>query len=105
MSQQILSQGTLQETTENMDLDAYDRKVLRDYMDAEGRLKSIPRHWKKREAILRYLVEQFEPGRCYAEREVNEIIGRLHEDYATLRRELIDSKRMARDHEIYWRIA
>jgi DNA-binding transcriptional ArsR family regulator len=58
MSQQILSQDKLQETAEHLDLDAYDRKVLRDYME-EGRLKSIPRQWKKREVILRYLVEQF----------------------------------------------
>ena len=104
MSQQILSQKTLQETTEPLDLDAYDRKVLGDYLDAAGHLKNIPRQWKKREAILRYLVQQFEPDQRYTEREVNEIIGRTHEDYATLRRELIDSKRMARDHEIYWRL-
>jgi predicted transcriptional regulator len=105
MSQQILSQDTLQETTDNLDLDAYDRKVLRDYMDAEGHLKSIPSQWKKREVILRHLLRHFEPDRRYTEREINEIIGRIHEDYATLRRELVDSKRLARDHEIYWRIA
>jgi predicted transcriptional regulator len=104
MAEQILSQGTLQETTENLDLDAYDRKVLRDWI-VDGRLKNIPRQWKKREVILRYLVKQFEPDRRYTEREVNEIIGRIHEDYATLRRELVESKRLARDHEVYWRIA
>jgi predicted transcriptional regulator len=103
MSQQILSRDKLQETAENLDLDAYDRKVLRDYME-EGHLRSIPRQWKKREAILRYLVEQFEWDRRYSEKEVNEIIGRIHEDYATLRRELIDSRRLAREREIYWRI-
>ncbi|MFC2037747.1 metalloregulator ArsR/SmtB family transcription factor [Chloroflexota bacterium] len=104
MSQQILSRDTLQETADSLDLDAYDRKVLRDYME-EGRLKSIPRQWKKREVILRYLLEQFEPERRYSEREVNELIGRTHEDYATLRRELVDSRRLAREREIYWRIA
>jgi predicted transcriptional regulator len=104
MSEEILSQDRLQETTENLDLDAYERKVLRDYM-AEGRLKSIPHQWKKREVILRYLLEQFEPDRRYSEREVNEIISRTHEDYATLRRELVDTRRLARDHEVYWRIA
>jgi biotin operon repressor len=103
MSQQILSQDKLQETTEHLDLDAYDRKVLRDYME-DGRLKSIPRQWKKREVILRYLVEQFEWDRRYTEREVNEVISRTHEDYATLRRELVDSRRLAREREVYWRI-
>jgi predicted transcriptional regulator len=104
MSQQIFSQDRLQETTENLDLDAYDRKVLRDYM-VDGRLKSIPRQWKKRQVILRYLVEQFEPDRRYTEREVNEIIVQTHDDFATLRRELIDVQLMARDREIYWRRA
>jgi predicted transcriptional regulator len=103
MSQQILSQDKLQETTEHLDLDAYDRKVLRDYME-DGRLKLIPRQWKKREVILRYLVEQFEWDQRYTEREVNEIISRTHEDYATLRRALIDSGRMARERDVYWRI-
>jgi predicted transcriptional regulator len=103
MSQQILSQDTLKETTEDLDLDAYDRKVLRDYMQ-DGRLKSIPRQWKKRDVILRYLLEKFEPERRYTEREVNEIISQTHEDYATLRRELIDSRYMAREREVYWRI-
>ncbi len=103
MSQQILSQDKLQETAEHLDLDAYDRKVLRDYM-VDGRLKLIPRQWKKREVILRYLVEQFEWDRRYTEREVNEIISRTHDDYATLRRQLIDSRRMARERDVYWRI-
>jgi hypothetical protein len=102
MSQQILSQDTLQETTENLDLDAYDRKVLKDYL-VKGRLKSIPRQWKKREVILRYLVEKFQPMRRYTEREVNEIISQTHDDYATLRRELIDGNYMAREREVYWR--
>jgi predicted transcriptional regulator len=104
MSQQILSEEKLQETTENLDLDAYDRKVLRDYME-EGRLRQIPRQWKKREVILRYLLEQFEWERRYSEREVNELISRTHEDYATLRRLLVDSQRLAREREVYWRIA
>jgi predicted transcriptional regulator len=103
MSQQILSQDKLQETTENLDLDAYDRKVLRDYME-DGRLRSIPRQRKKRDVILRYLLEQFEWERRYTEREVNDIISQTHEDYATLRRELVDSRRLAREREVYWRV-
>ena len=104
MSQQILSQNALQETTEELDLDAYDRKVLRDYL-VNGKLKIIPRQWKKRDVILRYLVEQFEPEQRYTEAKVNEIIGRTHDDYATLRRELIDNRYMARERGIYWRLA
>ena len=103
MSEKILSRDVLQETTEELDLDAYDRKVLRDFMDGD-RLKSIPRQWKKREVILRYLADQFEFDRRYTEKEVNEILSRSHEDYASLRRYLVDSQRLAREREIYWRI-
>jgi biotin operon repressor len=103
MSQQILSRDTLQGTTEDLDLDAYDRKVLRDYL-VDGRLKTIPRQWKKRQVILRYLVEQFESDRRYTEREVNEIINCTYDDYATLRRELIDNGLMDRERDVYWRI-
>jgi len=102
MSQEILSGDRLQETTEDLDLDAYDRKILRDYMEGD-RLRQIPSQWKKREVILRYLVKQFEFDRRYTEREVNEIISRTHDDFATLRRALIDSKRMSRERETYWR--
>ena len=103
MSEKILSRDALQETTEELDLDAYDRKVLRDFLDGE-RLKSIPRQWKKREVILRYLAEQFEFGRRYSEKEVNEILSRTHEDYAALRRYLVDSQQLARERDIYWRV-
>jgi predicted transcriptional regulator len=103
LAQQILSKEKLHQAAEHLDLDAYDQKVLRDYM-VEGRLKQIPRQWKKREVILRYLVEQFEFDRRYSEREVNEIISRTHDDFATLRRGLVDSRRMGRERDVYWRI-
>ena len=103
MSQKILSQAALQGATDELDLDAYDRKVLRDFMEGD-RLKQIPRQWKKREVVLRYLAEQFEWDRRYTEKEVNEILGHTHEDYASLRRYLVDSLQLARDHEVYWRL-
>jgi hypothetical protein len=71
------------------DVDAFDRKVLTDFLE-DGRLKAIPAQQKKRDAILRYLVERFEPERMYAEKEVNEIIRPVHDDVASLRRYLVD---------------
>ncbi len=102
MSQQVLSHDTWKDTAEGLDLDAYDSKVLRDYL-VDGRLKTIPRQWKKRDAILRYLLEQFEPGRRYSEKEVNDILSRSHEDYAALRRYLVDSQYLDRARDVYWR--
>lgn len=56
-------------------------------------------------AVLRFLARLFEPGRTYAEREVNEALSAYHDDYATLRRALIDAGLLRRDHGLYWRVA
>jgi hypothetical protein len=67
----------------------------------EGRLTSIPVKRKKRVAVLRRLMSDFEAGRDYDEREVNEILGRAHEDVATLRRELVGYGFMTRSRGTY----
>lgn len=69
-------------------LEDWEKKVLRDYTFA-GRLRQIPRKEKKYLAVLNWLALSFEEGRIYSELEVNEIITRYHDDYATLRRGLI----------------
>lgn len=74
---------------EQVDLDAYDRKVIANFTDARGRVKSFPVQRKKFEAILRYVLRVFEPGVRYSEKQVNELLGRFNEDTATLRRELV----------------
>jgi hypothetical protein len=81
---------------------AWERKVLRDFI-AEGRLKEIPAYRKKRQIIVRWLAQQFEYGRLYPEAELNEIIKRVHPDSATLRREMVGEKLMARERGVYWR--
>ena len=105
MSKRLLSAETFQDTARVLDLGGYDRKVLRDYLE-DGRLKTIPAQRKKRDVILRHIVEEFEPGRRYAESEVNEIISRFHEDYATIRREFIMRRMIDREGGggDYWRI-
>ena len=81
----------------------YDVRVRENFIDAGQRLISIPVQRKKRLAILRWLVENFQPGRRYAETEVNQIISRRHEDFATLRRYMVDEELMQRQRGIYWR--
>ena len=87
----------------DVEADAWERKVLRDFLE-DGRLREIPAYRKKRRIILRWLATRFEVGRAYPESEVNEIIQRYHPDTATLRRELVGEKLMAREHGSYWRI-
>ncbi len=82
---------------------AEEAKVLGDFF-VNNRLKTIPAQRKKREVILRYLAMQFEFGRTYTEQEVSFRLLDFHEDYATLRREMVDTKLMRRENGIYERL-
>lgn len=70
----------------------------------DGPLASFPRKEKKRVAILRHLVKNFEAGRTYTEKEVNDTLRAFYDDYALLRRCLIDYGLMNRtpDGRAYW---
>ena len=102
----LFSQQDLATVIEDVDLDAYDRKVVEDYSIPDGRLKTIPAQRKKLEAVLRYVVKAFEPGMRYSEKQVNEMLFRFHEDVATLRRELVGYGLMEREGGggEYWRV-
>jgi len=69
-----------------------------------GRLTQIPMQRKKREIVLAEILEQFDLNREYPEKDVNEIILRYHEDFCTIRREMIAFGMMTRDHEMYKRV-
>lgn len=80
---------------------AFDVKVLRAFFE-DGRLTSIPAQEKKRLVVLRYLAETvFEAGQRYPEKEVNQRLGVLHPDSASLRRYLVDLGFMRRAAGIY----
>ncbi|MFT4039149.1 MAG: metalloregulator ArsR/SmtB family transcription factor [Thermomicrobiales bacterium] len=84
----------------NEDSPDADDKVVRAFFDGE-RLKQIPAQRKKRVAVLKHLLTRFEPHREYPEKEVNAILKAAHEDFATLRRELVDYGFMTREKGIY----
>jgi biotin operon repressor len=104
-SRDLFSQENLAASVVDVDADAYDNKVVKDYVSKDGSLKTIPAQRKKLEAILRYVVKAFEPGKRYSEKQVNEILGKYHEDTASLRRELVGYKLMNREGGggEYWR--
>jgi hypothetical protein len=102
----MFSQQGLSNVASEVDADAYDKKVIKDYSRRDGSLKTLPSQRKKLEAILRYVVQAFEMGKRYSEKQVNEILSRYHEDTATLRRELVGYGLMKREGGggEYWRI-
>jgi predicted transcriptional regulator len=97
MAQRLLSEEMLPTVAEDVDVDAYDRKVLNSFMDANGRLVTFPAQQKKEEAVLRHIVKVFEPGKRYSEKEVNEMLSEFNEDTARLRRNLVEFGFMNRE--------
>jgi hypothetical protein len=104
MARRLLAEESLPGIAANVDVGAYDRKVIVNFTRRDGRLKEIPAQRKKREAVLRHILEEFRSGKHYSEKQVNDIIGRFHEDTATLRRELIGYGWLKREGGVYWRV-
>ncbi|UTR10757.1 metalloregulator ArsR/SmtB family transcription factor [Evansella sp. LMS18] len=71
-------------------------KVLNNFVQQNGKLKSLPAQHKKRIIILEHLVKGLEIGRTYTEPEINEHIMQYYDDYATVRREFIMNQFMFR---------
>lgn len=90
--------------TAGVEEDAYRNKVLKTFFK-HGRLTRIPAQLKKQQIILEKIVQEFEPGREYDEREVNQILLEFHEDVATLRRGLVLHGLMERQEGIYRRVS
>ena len=79
-----------------------DERILRTWVK-NGRLVDIPAQEKKKQVIVRWLAGQIDPERRWTEREFNQWLAQFNEDYATLRRYLVDGGYMARENGIYWR--
>ena len=79
----------------------YRRRVIDSFFEY-GKLKSIPAQRKKERIILEEIAKAFEPGRIYTEREVNIIIADFHDDFCTIRRDMIGEKIMERENGKYW---
>ncbi|MBR2923546.1 MAG: metalloregulator ArsR/SmtB family transcription factor [Clostridia bacterium] len=79
----------------------YRENVLKNLFEY-GKLKTIPVQRKKRRIVLEKLAEHFEAGVRYPEKQVNLILADFHDDFCTLRREMIAEGIMARDKGEYW---
>jgi hypothetical protein len=82
---------------------AAQQKVIRAFVDEDGRIMSIPAKLGKRLLLLDWLAQDFEPGRRYTDAMVNLLIGQRHPDTAALRRYLVDHDFMDRANGVYWR--
>ena len=83
--------------------DEYRRKVIKAFFEY-GKLRSIPVQRKKKIICYEQIAAHFEPGKVYEEKEVNEIISPIHEDYCTIRRDMISEGIFRREGSRYIRI-
>ncbi len=93
------SESKLQQERE----DAYRKKVIAAFFEY-GKLKSIPSQRKKERIVLEELAKSFEKGRTYSENEVNDILLAFHDDYCTIRRDMISEGILARENAVYVRL-
>ncbi len=107
MARRLLQTENLPVLTQQAENDApaYDRKVLATFLDPEGRIIAFPAQEKKFLVLLRHVLQAFEPGVRYAEKQVNAILSRYNDDTASLRRGLIEFHLMQREGGggAYWR--
>lgn len=73
--------------------------TLKAFMRPDGSLARIPPKEKQKLVVLKALAERFERGRDYGDAELREILKPVHEDYALLRRYLVDYRFLERDGE------
>lgn len=80
--------------------DAYREKVIKTFFEY-GRLKAIPAQRKKQRICLEEIAKTFESGRAYDEKEVNEKILKFHDDFCTIRRDMVCEHIMEREGSVY----
>lgn len=81
----------------------YRQRVLDSFFEY-GRLKSIPAQRKKERICLEEIAKELELGRPYPERELNQVLLRFHQDYCTLRRDMISEGILRREDGLYTRL-
>jgi hypothetical protein len=98
----ILTVGTGGDSKLEMSVTEGERSaIINNFFTKDGKLKNYPAQRKKKLVVLAHIVKGLKFGKVYQEKEVNEYLIQFHEDYATLRRELIMCQYMYRENNQY----
>ncbi|WP_160725120.1 DUF2087 domain-containing protein [Bacillus sp. USDA818B3_A] len=98
----IMTVGTGGAASMEMSVTAEERSaIINNFFTKDGRLKNFPAQRKKKLVVLEHMAKGLKFGRVYQEKEINEYLKQFHEDYATLRRELIMCQYMYRENNQY----
>lgn len=101
MSKDIFAQPNLAALVKRSEMTDEER-VLRAWVK-DGRIIDIPAQEKKKQVVIRWLADQVPADQRWTEREFSEWLTQYNDDFATLRRYLVDSGYMAREKGIYWK--
>jgi len=98
----ITIEGILQPIADHRTADAkYEAEIVSHFILGKT-LLSIPSQRKKREIVFRYITAaELETGKQYTEKEISSILKTWHEDYCTLRREMVAMGILQRENGIY----
>lgn len=83
---------------------SWEDKVLGVFLQPDGLFSKLPASRRKRQVLLKWLVEQLDEDRRYPESEINQFLQTRHWDSATMRREMVDYRMLAREKGVYWRL-
>lgn len=100
---EIISEKSEEKAEQERREQAYREKVIDSFFEY-GKLKAIPAQRKKERICLEEMIKAFDLGRNYTEHEVSEILMGFHEDYCTIRRDMIAERLMERTGSTYRRI-
>jgi hypothetical protein len=67
------------------------------FQNSEGVITRLPAKFSKKVELADWALSLFEPGKVYDEKQVNETIGQYIEDFALIRRLLVDDGKLERD--------
>ena len=99
---ELITDNRKEEEILNQREEKYRERVLNSFFKYD-KLIEIPVQKKKRQIVLEKIVESFEKDREYTEKEVNLIIADFHDDFCTIRRDLVGFDLMERKNGIYKR--
>lgn len=98
----IITVGTGGDSNMEMSVTEQERSaIINNFFTKDGKLKTYPAQRKKKLVVLAHMIKGLEFGKVYQEKEINEYLKQFHEDYATLRRELIMCQYMYRENNQY----
>lgn len=81
-------------------IDVLRQKVMQTYFQ-DGRVSRLPTQNKKRWIVYLEIIKLFSAGVTYTEKEINELIKQIHEDYCLVRRELVEEGVLQREDGMY----